>query len=123
MNKIFDFISKNFKTILQLAFGVFVLYWLIFFLTPKIEMSEVEKQKIQEIDEFVKKTYENQKKLDSTINQFNEEIDLVENNIKRIKGEKTIIREVYHEEITRVNNYSDTQLDSFFTNRYGLNPR
>lgn len=123
MNKIFDFISKNFKTILQLAFGVFVLYWLIFFLTPKIEMSEVEKQKIQEIDEFVKKTYENQKKLDSAINQFNEEIDLVENNIKRIKGEKTIIREVYHEEITRVNNYSDTQLDSFFTNRYGLNPR
>lgn len=123
MNKIFEFIKNNFKTIIQISFGVFIIYWLIFFLTPKIEMTEVEKYKLNQIDEFVKKTYENQKKLDSTIINFNKEIDLVENNIKRIKGEKTIIREIYHEEIVRVNNYSDSQLDSFFTNRYGLNPR
>lgn len=123
MNKIFEFIKNNFKTIIQISFGVFIIYWLIFFLTPKIEMTEVEKYKLNQIDEFVKKTYENQKKLDSTIINFNKEIDLVENNIKRIKGEKTIIREIYHEEIVRVNNYSDSQLDSFFTIRYGLNPR
>ena len=123
MNKIFDFILKNYKTILQFVFGVFVLYWLIFFLTPRIEMSEVDKYKIQQIDEFVKKTYENQLKLDSSIKEFNEEIELVEKNIERIKGEKTVIREIYHEEINRVNEYSDKQLDSFFTNRYGITPR
>lgn len=118
MSKILNFISTNYKTILQLGFGIFVVYWMIFFLTPKIEMSEVDRYKIQQIDEFVKKTYENQLKLDSSIKEFNEEIEVVEMNIKRIKGEKTVIREIYHEEINRVNEYSDKQLDSFFTNRY-----
>ena len=123
MSKILNFISTNYKTILQLGFGIFVVYWMIFFLTPKIEMSEVDRYKIQQIDEFVKKTYENQLKLDSSIKEFNEEIEVVEMNIKRIKGEKTVIREIYHEEINRVNDYSDKQLDSFFTNRYGITPR
>lgn len=123
MSKILNFISTNYKTILQLGFGIFVVYWMIFFLTPKIEMSEVDRYKIQQIDEFVKKTYENQLKLDSSIKEFNEEIEVVEMNIKRIKGEKTVIREIYHEEINRVNEYSDKQLDSFFTNRYGITPR
>lgn len=123
MSKILIFISTNYKTILQLGFGIFVVYWMIFFLTPKIEMSEVDRYKIQQIDEFVKKTYENQLKLDSSIKEFNEEIEVVEMNIKRIKGEKTVIREIYHEEINRVNEYSDKQLDSFFTNRYGITPR
>lgn len=117
------FFIKNYKSILKGIFGLIILYWLIFFLTPKISMSYEEKGKIDSLNNIIKKIYKDQKKLDSSINNINLEIKLVDKTINDIKGQKTIIREIYHEEINRVSNYSDTQLDSFFTNRYGYRPR
>ena len=123
MNKVLYFIKKNYKWILQLIFGVFVLYWLIFFLTPKIRMSEIEKSQMDSLNVLIKSIHNSQAKLDSSISEYGKEIDLVEDRIQKIKSERTIIKEIYHEEIGRVSNYSDSQLDSFFTKRYGYIPR
>ena len=38
--------------------------------------------------------------------------------IKKIKDLKTIVKENYHEKIINVVNFTETELDSFFTNRY-----
>jgi bacteriorhodopsin len=35
----FDFIKNNFKTILKISFVVFILYWIVFVLTPKSQMA------------------------------------------------------------------------------------
>lgn len=123
MYKVLDFIKKNYKWILQLIFGVFVMYWIIFFLTPKIRMSEVEKSQMDSLSILIKSIHNSQAKLDSSISEYGKEIDLVEDRIQKIKSEKTIIKEIYHDEISRVSNYNDRQLDSFFTKRYGYTPR
>lgn len=123
MTKVFDYIKKNYKWILQLLFGIFVLYWLIFFLTPRIRMSETEKSRMDSLNLLIKSIHNSQAKLDSSINQYGKELELVEDRIQKIKSERTIIKEIYHEEIGRVSNYNDSQLDSFFTKRYGYTPR
>jgi len=121
INKILDFLKINYKTILKVLFGLFLLYWVIFVLTPKVSMNLGEKSKIDSLNMMMKELIKEQDKLDSTIILYNEEINNLDKNISTIKGEKTIIKEIYHDEINRVVNYNDDQLDSFFTNRYGHN--
>jgi hypothetical protein len=59
-----------------------------------------------------------QKKLDSNIASYNQKIDEVDNHIDKIKGQKTIVKEIYHEKINSVDKLTNPGIDSFFSNRY-----
>ena len=113
-----SFIKNNFKTIFQVGLGLFILYWVIFVLTPVSKMSEETAKKIDNINILIQKTEAEQRRLDSNITIFNKEIENVDINISKIKKEKTIIKEYYHEKIKDVDTYSDDEIDSFFTVRY-----
>ena len=123
LDTIKNFLFKNYKTIIKLSFGLFIFYWLIFILTPNIQMSSQEKNKIYSLNIMMKELSKEQKKIDSSIIIFNKDIEKVDNNISTIKNQKIIIKEIYHDQINRVVNYNDAQIDSFFTNRYGYNPK
>ena len=114
-----NFLVNHYQSIIKVLFGLFILYWLIFFLTPKIEMSAGEKAQIDSLNNVVKNIYKEQQKLDSSIAVYNKEVEHIDDKISKIKGQKTIIKEVYHEEIKRASTYDDVKLDSFFTSRYG----
>jgi hypothetical protein len=114
-----NFVVNHYPAIIKVLFGLFILYWLIFFLTPKIEMSAGERAQINSLNNVVKNIYKEQQKLDSSITVYNKEVEHINDNISKIKGQKTIIKEVYHEEIKRAATYDDIKLDSFFTSRYG----
>jgi septal ring factor EnvC (AmiA/AmiB activator) len=114
------FLIKNYKTIIKISIGLIILYWVIFFLTPKIQMSSESKSKIDSINNSIKTIEVIQKKMDSNIVQYNKEILNVDKKISDIKIEKTIIKEIYHEKIISVDNFNDIQIDSFFANRYQL---
>lgn len=86
-------------------------------------MSETERSRMDSLNILIKTIHNSQAKLDSSIKEYGKEIELVEDKIQKIKSERTIIKEIYHEEIGRVSNYNDSQLDSFFTKRYGYTPR
>jgi vacuolar-type H+-ATPase subunit I/STV1 len=116
---ILNFIKGNYKSILKGIVGLFILYWVVYVLTPTMQMSVQEKQKIDSLNLVIKDIYKEQQKLDSTIAEYNKKIDAVDNHIDKIKGQKTIIKEIYHEEINRVDTYTDNDVDSFFSNRYG----
>jgi len=113
-----NFLVKNYKTIVKVLFGLFILYWLIFFLTPKIQMSDVERSKIDSLNNLINEIHKDQLRLDSAISEYNEKVDEIDNHIDKIKGQKTIVKEIYHEEINRAGNYTEPQLDSFFSARY-----
>lgn len=115
---ILNFVKRNYKTLIQVAVGIFILYWVIYVLTPTMQMSVQEKQKIDSLNLVIKDIYKEQQKLDSTIAEYNGKIDEVDNHIDKIKGQKTIVKEIYHEEINRVDTYTDNDVDSFFANRY-----
>lgn len=115
---ILNFFKENYKTMIKVIVGLFILYWVIYVLTPKMKMSDIEKQKMDSINVVIKQIYKDQQRIDSSVSVNNQKIDEVNNNIDNIKGQKTIIKERYYEEIIRVDNYSNSDLDSFFTNRY-----
>lgn len=119
LKKVVDFFKSNYKFLAYVALGLFLLYWILFILTPKIEMSAESKQAIDSLNTHIKVIEDAQKELDGKIEEYGQEITQVENRITEIKSQKTTIKEIYHEKISSVNNYSDKQLDSFFTERYG----
>lgn len=115
---IINFLVKNYKAIISGLFGVFILYYLVFFLTPKIKMADEEKNKLDSLNHMIQQIQLDQKKLDSNISGFNLKINEIDFNIEKLKGEKTIIREIYHEKINSIDKFTNPQLDSFFANRY-----
>ena len=118
MSKIKDFLVKHYKLLLKILVGVFVFYWLLFILTPAIKMSAKEKETIDSLNVVIRDLYKEQLKLDSSIELSNKKIDSVDTDINKIKGQKTVIKEIYHEEINRAGNYTEPELDSFFSARY-----
>jgi len=118
MTKILDILKKNYKTILKVSFGLFILYYLIFFLTPKVKMSVEQKQQIDSLNQTIKQLHQDNLKLENQISDFNSKIGEIDSHIEKIKVQKTIIKEFYHEKINGVDKLTVSELDSFFTNRY-----
>ena len=118
MLKIKNFITKNYKTILLILGGLFILYWVIFILTPNSTMSKEDKAKIDSLTNIVNQINKEQEILESEIKVLNKEVDAIDNNISNIKTNKTKTGKKYHEEISRVDKYTEPELDSFFSNRY-----
>ena len=118
LNALGSFFSKNYKTLLFLLFGLFLLYWVIFFITPSVTMSNKEKSQIDSLNVVIQGLYKENLKLDSTVLNLNNEIKLVDKQIEEIKNKKVTVKKEYHEKITRVDNYTEPELDSFFSDRY-----
>jgi len=118
LNTLGSFFSKNYKTLLFLLFGLFLLYWAIFFITPSVTISNKEKSQIDSLNVVIQGLYKENLKLDSTVLNLNNEIKLVDKQIEEIKNKKVTVKKEYHEKITRVDNYTEPELDSFFSDRY-----
>ena len=120
MQKIINFLKQNYYylTILKVVFGLFVLYYLIFFLTPKVNMSVAQKQQLDSLSILVNQLHEDNVELEKEIDEYNKKIDEVDNHIDKIKGQKTVVKEIYHEKISSVDKLTVRELDSFFTDRY-----
>jgi peptidoglycan hydrolase CwlO-like protein len=113
-----NFIIKNYKTILSVLVGLFIVYWVIFVLTPNSTMSKVDKDKLDSLTNVVNQINKEQEILENEIKVLNKEVDKIDNNISTIKTNKTKTGKKYHEEISRVDKYTEPELDSFFSNRY-----
>jgi cell division protein FtsL len=118
-----NFVKTNYLTILKIIGGIFILYWVVFILTPNVKMLESQQKRINDLNDFIIQKETEQKKLDNEIFNLNNQIKLLDLNISKIKGEKIIIKEIYHEAVNNVDNYSDAQLDSFLAKRYNYYTR
>lgn len=118
IKKIIDILKANYKTILKVIFGLFILYYIIFFLTPRVQMAADQKQQLDSLNVVIKQLHEDNIKLENKISDFNSEIDKVDESIGKIKNQKTIVKEIYHEKISNVDKLSSPEVDSFFANRY-----
>jgi cell division protein FtsL len=118
-----NFVKKNYLTILKIIGGIFILYWMVFILTPDVKMLESQQERINDLNTLIIQKESEQKKLSIEIANFNAQIKILDSSISKIKGEKTIIKEIYHEAVNNVDNYSDAQLDSFLAKRYNYYTR
>lgn len=81
-------------------------------------MSVEQKNQLDSLNSLIKTLHEDNVKLESKIEDFNKEIENVDINIRGIKNQKTIVKEIYHEKINGVDKLTVAELDSFFANRY-----
>lgn len=118
LNKVGSFFSKNYKTLLFLILGLFLIYWVVFIITPSVTMSNKEKTQIDSLNVVIQSLHKENSKLDSAIISFHKETEQVDKQIEEIKKKKVTVKKEHHEKITRVDNYTEPELDSFFSDRY-----
>lgn len=118
INKLFEILKINYKTILKVIFGLFILYYVIFFLTPKVKIAADQKRQLDSLNTEIKKIHQDNLKLEKKISEFNNEIEKIDQSINNIKNQKTIVKEYYHEKISNIDRLTSRQVDSFFTDRY-----
>lgn len=115
---VINFIQKNYKTILKITFGLFLIYWLVYVMTPKIQMSQGQKQALDSLSAQIEILHRDNIKLENDIDYYNQKIGDIDDEIAKVKGQKTIIKEYYHEKISDVDKLTVRELDSFFAKRY-----
>jgi peptidoglycan hydrolase CwlO-like protein len=113
-----EFLIKNIKTIFYALTWGFLVYVILFGGNNKKD--EAYKEKLSNIEKGIQDIEKSQKQINNQIGVFNSEMEKIQNRITELDGEKTVIKEIYYEKINNVSKYSDKQLDSFFTDRYGL---
>lgn len=118
MHKVIVFLKENYLSIFKILGGLFLLYWIVFILTPKAGLSEKHKNQLDSLNIVIKQLHEDNLKLENKISNFNQEIEQIDNNISKLKNQKTIIKEIYNEKISNIDKFTSREVDSFFTNRY-----
>ena len=117
METIKNFVIKNYKTILSVLVGLFIVYWVMTTLNTST-MSTIDRNKLDSLTNVVNEINKEQDTLESKIELIDEEVEKIDENISRVKTNKVKTGKKYHEEINRVDKYSEPELDSFFSNRY-----
>ena len=113
-----NFVIKNYKTILSVLVGLFIMYWVFFVLTPSSTMSNADKAKLDSLINVVNEINKEQDILESKVKLIDEEVEKIDDNISKIKTNKVNTGKKYHEKINRVDKYTEPELDSFFSSRY-----
>jgi predicted nucleic acid-binding Zn-ribbon protein len=117
MEVVKNFIVKNYKTILSVLVGLFIVYW-VMTMSNASTMSTIDKAKLDSLTNVVNGIKKEQDILESKIELIDEEVEKIDENISRVKTNKVKTGKKYHEEINRVDKYTEPELDSFFSNRY-----
>jgi hypothetical protein len=107
------------KYIAYIALGVIVWYLTILISTSKIKLPIEIQNKLDSLETVTKQLEIQQYQYDSSIKAQQQIIDQIDFQIDHVKEKTTIIKEYYHEQSKAADNYTPTQLDSFFTKRYG----
>jgi septal ring factor EnvC (AmiA/AmiB activator) len=83
METVKNFIVKNYKTILTGLLGLFLLYWVIFILTPKNTMLKEDRQRIEALNDKIEEINKEQDKLESQITVLTKKLHRLKQKLKK----------------------------------------
>ena len=104
-------------TILAILF-IEIVWLTILVTTRKPKMPVQDKARLDSVYDATKKLEEQQKVYDKAIFYQDQYLNDLRNQVDTIKGRTVVVKEYYHDVITKINNYSESELDSFFRQRY-----
>jgi F0F1-type ATP synthase membrane subunit b/b' len=113
-----QFLNTNFKYILFVVVGLFVMYFMVYLFTPKPEMSELDKYKLEQLDKDIDSILKKQQLLDKRILEYKTELNKIDSTIAQVRNQKTIIKEYYKEKGEEITGMKPSQIDSLFHKRY-----
>jgi prophage DNA circulation protein len=117
--KMFDFIKKYRRDFALIIIVGVIFYWFSAIFSPKLDGINTFKNKIDSIDNKIVLLREQQKQVDENISELKGEVFEVESTIGSVKNQKVIIKEYYENKINSVDKFTNDELDSFFSSRYG----
>lgn len=115
---IVNFIKTNYKMIGIGLLVLFVLFWVIFILTPSMKMSAGAVEELKKLDEDIETIKLEQNILYTEIQQYEEKLDIMDENLEKINDTKNQIAGEYGEKINVVRGYDHQQLVTFLAERY-----
>ena len=117
-NFMLGLLNKYKKAALYVLIGLIVIYGMIYIFTPKPQMPTEYKNTLDSLAKENATLRDKQKQADSAISSYQSQIFDLDYAISNVKEKETVIKEYYHEVSDKVNNYTPTQVDSFFKARY-----
>ena len=117
-NLIISYIKNNYKSILIFVVCLFILYWMIFVLTPLSKMSEEARFEIRELNTKIESVEKQQEKIQTEIKKYEVKINETNDNIQKIKEIRIKVGNEYGKKIISVGSFTDDELTKFFTDRY-----
>lgn len=115
---IVNFIKTNYKMIGIGLLVLFVLFWVIFILTPSMKMSAGAVEELKKLDEDIETIKLEQNILYTEIQQYEEKLDIMDENLEKINDTKNQIAGEYGEKINVARGYDHKQLVTFLAERY-----
>jgi hypothetical protein len=117
-----DNIWRKYNSEIKIGFiALFVilgLWLMIIIFTPKPQIPAEYKILIDSLTKSNNIIIQQQKSIDSNINIYQNKIDGVDVKISNIQEKTIYISKHYGEKNQKINNFTPTQIDSFFRNRY-----
>ena len=113
-----DFLTYNWKTITLTILGVIFVYLLIRVFTPVKDTSELNKYKLEQIDNRTEQIKKLQKDLKDSIDLYQRKIGEIDEKISKIKIKRTEINNYYTIKEEEIKNADKIKIDSLFRQRY-----
>jgi len=117
-NSVINFFKQYYKQVGIGLLVLFVLYWVIFILTPSMKMSGVAVQELKKIDEEIETIKLEQNILYTEIQHYEEQLQGLDENISQINDTQNKIAGEYGEKINAARSYDYQQLVAFLAERY-----
>ena len=87
METIKNFVIKNYKTILSVLVGLFIVYWVMTTLNTST-ISTIDRNKLDSLTNVVNEINKEQDILESKIELIDEEVEKIDDNISKVKTNK-----------------------------------
>jgi peptidoglycan hydrolase CwlO-like protein len=113
-----NFLITNWKNIILGILGVIFVYLLVRVFTPTSGVSELNKYKLEQIDNKIKELKTMQKSLTDSIQSYQNKIIEIDGKISKIKIEKNEVNNYYIEKEKEIKNADRKKIDSLIRSRY-----
>ncbi len=115
-----ELIKKYWKYAVGVILAIGVLYGIVYLATPKPQMSELDKYKLEQLDQNIQKLQKLQQSLNDSLNVYQHKIDEIDNKIGKIKVERKEVNNFYTQKKEEIKNADKKQVDSLLRSRYNF---
>lgn len=111
--------GQFFKTLILAAVVLTAVYYVVLSATSKSQLPTDVTKRLDSLQTLSHQLINSQNKYDSLLSEHKKVVTEIDNRIAAIKGKTTVIREYYHDKSQEASQYTPTEVDSFFKQRYG----
>jgi septal ring factor EnvC (AmiA/AmiB activator) len=115
-----ELIKKYWKHTVGVILAIGVLYGVVYLATPKPQMSELDKYKLEQLDQNIQKLQKLQQSLNDSISSYQQKICEIDDKIGKIKVERKEVNNFYTQKKEEIKNADKKQVDSLLRSRYNF---